>query len=96
MKTPTKEEKAAIEAAFSLGNRQTKKRTFEGWSFMGSILIDDAGNTYEIDEIRAIFYTRRLLRYYESKISALSKPRRAPEAQMTFAFMRTLPHRGKK
>ena len=37
--------------------------SFDGWvcDTVNNCLVDDAGNSYSIDEIRAIFYTRQLI-----------------------------------
>ena len=39
--------------------------TWHGWHFVGDELIDGGGNRYGQSEIRAIFYTRKLLWHYQ-------------------------------
>jgi hypothetical protein len=58
-----------------------------GWRFVGLELVDDAGNRYGQDEIRALFYNRRRLRSLEETLKALRPPPppREPQ-QLTLAL----------
>lgn len=80
MKHPSKNEEAALVAAFSLANRKRWNKpihesetalVWRGWRFCADELIDDAGNRYGQSEIRAIFYTRQLLMDYKNELDKL-------------------------
>lgn len=86
MKNPSQYENAALDAAFSLANRQRWNKTvhasetalvWHGWRFYGDELIDSGGNRYGQSEIRAIFYTRRLLVDYRDELKKLRPQKKA-------------------
>lgn len=66
---------------------QTKKVSWEGWYFEGEYLFDDAGNQYDQYEIRAIFYTHKIMRELREELAKL-KPPPAPRepVQLTLGF----------
>jgi hypothetical protein len=47
---------------------------WQGWYVDGDDLVDGGGNRYGMHEIRAIFYTRKLLWYYRERERAASPP----------------------
>ena len=78
MKRPTKMEEAALEAAFSRlqlfrEKKNAEKNIWKGWKFIGDELVDDAGNRYGQNEIRAIFYNRKRLEYLD-RLEAAARP----------------------
>ena len=88
MKQPSKNEEAALVAAFSLANRKRWKNPIQqhetelvwrGWRFCADELIDDARNRYGQSEIRAIFYTRQQLMDYRHELEKL-RPKPEPHA----------------
>jgi hypothetical protein len=83
MKQPSKNEEAALVAAFSLANRKRWNRpihasetelVWRGWSFCADELIDNAGNRYGQSEIRAIFYTRQIIVDLKNELEKLRPP----------------------
>ena len=54
---------SAIQRARS---RKNTKDPWKGWTFRGDELNDSGGNRYAPSEIRAIYYTRKLLWHYET------------------------------
>jgi hypothetical protein len=88
MKNPSHSENAALDAAFSLANRKRWGKpvhasetalVWRGWSFCADELIDSGGNRYGQSEIRAIFYTRRLLMTYQDELEKLRPQKKRAE-----------------
>ncbi len=83
MKQPSKNEKAALVAAFSLANRKRWNRpihasetelVLRSWTFRADELIDNDGNRYGQSEIRAIFYTLQRLIDLKNELEKLRPP----------------------
>lgn len=86
MKSKSHHENAALDAAFSLANRKRWNKSirasetaqiWHGWHFYADELIDSGGNRYSQNEIRAIFYTRRLLVDYREKLEKMRPKKKA-------------------
>lgn len=74
----------------------TTDEIWRDWSLSGDDLIDPAGNRYGQCEIRAIFYTRGEIAGLRKRINELVPPPKVEPQQLTFAFMRVVPPRGKR
>ena len=55
-------------------NEEYPSNLWDGWYVDGEVLVDGGGNFYRQSEIRAIFYTRQLLKSLREQIDFL-KPR---------------------
>ena len=62
----------------------TTSQIWDGWHFSGDELIDGGGNRYGQSEIRAIFYTRKLLWHYQDQERARRPAINPDPVQLSF------------